>query len=119
MSDAQQDRLDCAMLQSMSASLSLDLDFSFNRQDMADLLFRVAERINPKLRPIDTRADLPPTLAAALTLPEISALVEAADHLLRNYMQDELDEPNLCCGDDHWSAILDLDTALAQIRGTS
>lgn len=45
---AQQDRIDREMLRSMAASLSSGLDFSFNRDDMADMLVRVSERIDPK-----------------------------------------------------------------------
>lgn len=47
---AQQDRFDREMLRSMAASLSSGLDFSFNRQDMADLLYRMSRRIDPKPR---------------------------------------------------------------------
>ena len=43
-------------------------------------------------------------------------LIEAATHLLRNYLQDELDEPDLCVSHEHWSAIHDLSAALAQME---
>lgn len=46
----------------------------------------------------------------------IARLVEAAEHLLRNYLQDELDEPDLCVDDDHWTAIHDVDAALAAAK---
>jgi len=54
--------------------------------------------------------------AAAVALEQSLVIESAADHLLRNYLQDELDEPDLCCGDDHWSAIHDLSKAM---KGTT
>ena len=58
-----------------------------------------------------------PTLADALALPEVQALVEAVDHLLVNYLQDEFDEPDLCVDEDHWLAIYEARAALATIKG--
>jgi hypothetical protein len=46
----------------------------------------------------------------------IARLVEAVENLLRNYLQDELDEPDLCVDDDHWAAIHDVDAALAAAK---
>lgn len=50
MSDAQRARIDREMLRSMSAALSSGLPFSFNNQDMSDLLFRMSELADPKPR---------------------------------------------------------------------
>ncbi len=47
---AQDDRLDREMLRSMAASFASGMRFSFNRQDMSELLLRVADRIDPKPR---------------------------------------------------------------------
>ena len=59
----------------------------------------------------NTRADLArPSQAGD---ERVARLVEAATHLLRNYLQDELDEPDLCVSDEHWTAIRDLEAALA------
>jgi hypothetical protein len=44
MTQAQTDRTDAAMLQSMAASLRAGMGFSFNPADMADLLDRVAAK---------------------------------------------------------------------------
>jgi hypothetical protein len=44
MTQAQTDRTDAAMLQSMDASLRAGMGFSFNPADMADLLDRVAAK---------------------------------------------------------------------------
>ena len=46
----------------------------------------------------------------------IARLVGAVEHLLRNYLQDELYEPDLCVNDDHWTAIHDVDAALAAAK---
>ena len=58
----------------------------------------------------------------ALPLPPepiatVNALVEAAENLLRNYLQDELDEPDLCVNYDHWQSIYALETALHALKG--
>jgi hypothetical protein len=42
------DRIDAAMLRSMASSFRGSLAFSFNQHDMADLLVRVADRIEPR-----------------------------------------------------------------------
>lgn len=55
---ASDDRLDREMLRSMAASLSLGVDFSFNRQDMVALLLRAADRVDP--RPRAVKAQQPP-----------------------------------------------------------
>jgi hypothetical protein len=48
---------------------------------------------------------------------QIAALVEAAEHLLLNYLQDEFDEPDLCVDEKHWLAISDLRAAIAAAKG--
>lgn len=45
---AQRDRIDAAMLRSMSASFRARLGFSFNPDDMADLMGRMADRVDPR-----------------------------------------------------------------------
>jgi hypothetical protein len=45
---AQQDRMNAAILQSMAASLRVNMPFSFNPIDMAELLEGLAVRIAPK-----------------------------------------------------------------------
>ena len=57
----------------------------------------------------------PLTAQDAARVPEIAALIEAAEHLLQNYLRDELDEPDLCVDDEHWSAIHDVNAALRAI----
>ena len=47
MRQAQNDRTDAAMLQSMAASLRAGMGFSFNPMDMANLLDRVAANVAP------------------------------------------------------------------------
>jgi hypothetical protein len=74
MSDAQQARLDREMLRSMSASLSSGLAFSFHPKDMANLLFRMSEMVDPKPK-LATRPT--PTLAEALAVPEVAAMWRA------------------------------------------
>ena len=54
----------------------------------------------------------PITVQDAARVPEIAALIEAAEHLLQNYLRDELDEPDLCVDDEHWSAIHGVNAAL-------
>lgn len=54
---------------------------------------------------------------AVLELPEIKALVKASEHIMRNYLEDELDEPDLCVDDEHWQSIHALDTALRDLEG--
>lgn len=47
---AEQDRLDAARMRSMADALRQDMAFSFNPFDMAEMLDRTADRIEPKLR---------------------------------------------------------------------
>jgi hypothetical protein len=58
----------------------------------------------------------PQPVTDALAMPEVRALVEAADHLLANYLQDQLDEPNLCVDEDHWLAIHEVRAALSALK---
>lgn len=51
---AQQDRIDREMLRSMATSFSAGLDFSFNSHDMAALLRRMADRVDPKPHVVST-----------------------------------------------------------------
>ena len=57
----------------------------------------------------------PLTVQDAAQVPEIAALIEGAEHLLQNYLRDELDEPDLCVDDEHWSAIHGVNAALRSI----
>lgn len=50
------------------------------------------------------RANIPPTLSAALEVPEVAALVEAAKRYATGYMQDEAAEPELCVHGQHQAA---------------
>lgn len=77
--DAQQDRLDREMLRSMAASFSSGLGFSFNAHDMAELMQRMAERVDPKPR----RADLARPKVRALTKEDREWIDAEADRLFR------------------------------------
>lgn len=67
---SQDDRIDAAMLFSMGIAIRHNLPFSFNTDDMADLLVRVAERTVPAPRPISD------TAAGMVTVP-VELLSEA------------------------------------------
>ena len=58
----------------------------------------------------------PDAVQEAARVPEIAALIEAADNLMLNYLQDELCEPDLCVDDEHWAAIHDFNAALRAIE---
>jgi hypothetical protein len=77
---AQDDRIDREMLKSMAASFASGLSFSFNPQDMAGLLSRAAERIDPK-----PRTDLSAAREAAARLEGWNAAIEAAAKLAHGY----------------------------------
>ena len=62
-------------------------------------------------------APAPDAVQEAARGPEIAALIEAADNLMLNYLQDELCEPDLCVDDEHWAAIHDFNAALRAIAG--
>ena len=80
---AQQDRIDREMLRSMAASFSSGLGFSFNREDMAELMQRMSERVDPKPH----RADLCNTAARIAEL-------EAEVARLRDDRDDAIDTLN-------------------------
>ena len=78
---AQQDRIDREMLRSMAASFSSGLGFSFNSHDMAELMQRMSERIDPKPLSVDPFDPQKVRMAEALeSIVQQAAIAEDPDH---------------------------------------
>ena len=69
---------------------------------------------------VEAFRELVPQLLTALEAEraKVARLVEVFDHLTKNCLQDEHDEPDLCVDDDHWSAIHDAFALLTEIKET-
>lgn len=82
---------------------------------VTDMLAHFLTAAGPARTALATPA--PDAVQEAARVPEIAALIEAADNLMLNYLQDEMCEPDLCVDDEHWAAIHDLNAALRAIAG--